>query len=479
MTPYPNKVSSAPRDPSQKLNLCIRSSNKSFAENSWRQLCIAEHFFAKHKDLLHEVYLFNVPTNKCAIDMYENLEIFKQKKLRTFIDFESAQIVQHFNLQSFRSVYLMNAVADAFDPLALYSLQNQIGVVHSSEQLKNLALGKFYETHDIEGATTLLKTYLNADLGEQQKVANEYCKKLSNTLDVTSFASQTTVKSVVSATYNPRDISKPLLIGYDNSLSKHENCRAFVDTLDKNDWEYAIISISDEWKGFTDKLLGYKLFLDTLPDDKIVVLSDTRDVFCCRASKHFLQGFKSKKSDFIACMEILCGGKTEADKPRGNCVPLTAYWKHTHREYKPLRKFVNSGLISGKVSTIKKFFAWAVKEEYTDDQVALGWYMNDFPKEVYADDTAELFHTSLFAHQGGLLDPVTQKQDSPTFAELCGRSAFFLHLPACAPSAQNVMSKYVKTILDMGSSAKTIHPKDFPEVDYDGNFVNGSKLIIK
>jgi hypothetical protein len=478
---YPNKLFEGVRKQTPKINLFIRASNANFSDNSWRQLCIAEQAFHTNPELINEVYLFNVPSNKCAVDMYENLEIFKQKKLRTFIEFEPHQIVQHFSLQPQRSIYLMNSVVDGFDPLAIYCLQDQIGVVHTSEYLKQNNLGKHYKSYEIDNAVNLIKAYATETLETNM---NEFCKKFSdkhvlvNTVKEFGTVPTKPIKSITSSTYSPKDLSVPLVIGYDNNLDRNENTKYFTNTLKKSGWEYAIISISDVWNGFKDKLSGIKSFLDTLPDDKIVVISETHETLCSRTSKQFIQGFKSKGKDIIVSMELLCYGKFESDVPRDQCVPLTKYWQANKREQIPFRKFVSNGLLCGKVSAIKKFYTWAENSGETSEQKALANYMNAFPNEMYADDTAEILHTSVFGFHGGILSYKNQIQDSPTFSELFGRGAFFLHIPGLDDDGQKTIYKYAKVMLDLGTSESSIQRKGVPELDYHGNFVDGSKLII-
>jgi len=477
---YPLKLYDGSRPPTKNLNIFIHSSNSSFTDTVWRQLCIAEHIYLKTPDLLNEVYLFNVPTNKCAVDMYENLEIFKNKKLRTFIDFDPHQIVQHFNLQPQRSVYLMNSVTDVFDPLAYYCLQNQLGVVHSSKFMSANSLGKYYNSYDIDTAASHIKEYLSDPL--ETNYAHEVCKKFSvhkNILDILAKFAKPRIQTLNSTIYNPEDLSKPLVIAYDNTLDKHHNTQYFINSCSNNNWEYVLVSLSEKWNGFKDKTLGIRIFLDTLPNDKIVVISDTRDVICCRTSKQFIQGFTSKQCDFLACMELFCLNKFDAEEPRGNCVPLKKYWAINKRDPMPLRKFVNAGLFCGKVSALKTYLQWSLDNNYTDDQIALGNYMNMYPTKVFADTEADILHTSLYGFNGGVLSTHYQKQDSPTFAELFGSSSFFLHIPGenHAIAGQNVVYKYVKIMLDKGAKNATIHYKDYPEVDYFGNFVDGSKIM--
>ena len=467
LAPYPNKLFEGIRQPSQTLNIFIRASNENFAESSWRQLCIAEHLFLKSPEILNDVYLFNAPSNKCAIEMYENLELFKQKKLRTFIDFEPAQITQHISLQPQRSVYLMNSVVDAFEPLAFYSLQNQIGVVHTSDYLKQNNLGKHYESYDIDAATNHIKSYLT----ESIRPPTEVCKKFENTqalLDAIKAFGKAEVKTN-SKKYSPNDKTIPLVIGNDANL---ENGSSFLNSLTKHNWEYAILSSDNKWQ-------AYKTFLESLPDDKLVIISDTRSVFCCRDSKQFMQGFTSKQSNIIVSMDVLCHGKFETDVSRGQCIPLTKYWKEQKRDKTPLRKFVNGGLVCGKASSLRKLFAWASTQASSSDQILYANYMNAFPNEVYADDAAEILHSSSYALNGGLCSYQNQIQDSPTLAELFGHGAFFLHIPSLDDNCQKTIYKYVKALLDLGANADLLKINNYPDIDFFGNFADGSKLIIK
>jgi hypothetical protein len=466
LLPYPNKVFEGIRKPSPKLNVFIRASNENFAESSWRQLCIAEHLFLKSPELVNDVYLFNTPTNKCAVEMYENLELFKQKKLRTFIDFEPAQIIQHISLQPQRSVYLINSVVDVFDPIAFYSLQNQIGVVHTSNFLKHNNLGKHYASYDLDTAALAIKSYLT----ESIQSPTEVCKKFENTqalLDAMKVFTKAEVKIISSKVYTPNDASIPLVLGNDTNLEKDSY---FLNSLVKNNWEYAILSSDKKWQ-------SYKEFLKTMPDEKLIVISDTRGVICCRDSKQFMKGFQ--KRNIIASMDILCHAKFETDVTRGQCIPLNKYWQENKRDKTPLRKFVNGGIICGKASSLCKLFEWASTKAAMPDQMLYANYMNAFPAEVYADDKAEILHSSTYALNGALFSYENQIQDSPNFAELFGHGAFFLHIPNLDDNGQKNMYKYVKAVLDLGANASLLKINNYPDIDFFGKFVDGSTLIIK
>jgi hypothetical protein len=105
-------------------------------------------------------------------------------------------------------------------------------------------------------------------------------------------------------------------------------------------------------------------------------------------------------------------------------------------------------------------------------------YMNAYPSEVYADDKAEILHSSSYALNGALFSYEHQIQDCPTFAELFGHGAFFLNIPNLEDNGQKTIYKYVKVVLDLGANASLLKNNNFPEIDFFGNFVDGSKLII-
>lgn len=263
---------------------------------------------------------------------------------------------------------------------------------------------------------------------------------------------------ITSAIYNPDDVSKPLVLCYDNMLDKHQNTAYFVKTLNNHQWEYSIIRISTQWKGLEDKIEGVMRKLDTLPDDKVVIVSDTRDVMCIRHPKACLKGFQSFQTDMLVCLEIFCDKTTQPiTKPRPYCVPLKDYWAYHKVNPWPIRRFVNGGLLIGKAKALREFYTWAHLRREIDDQSALGIYMNLFPDRMKCDTDALLLHTSGFGKAAGLNNVKTQRQDSPTFAELFGRAAFFLHIHNHGYAGQKLMYDTVRQILDLGVSADKLN----------------------
>lgn len=266
-------------------------------------------------------------------------------------------------------------------------------------------------------------------------------------------------------------MSTPLLISYDNAPTDTTNL--FRKTLDSNKWDYKILGEGEKWEGFMTKINAYNNFLKTIDDNRIVIISDARDVVCLRGPKAFTKGFESFNRDMVVSMEIFCGGYYDvpADFRCVQCKPLTEYWKYYSITSLPIRKYVNSGLMAGKASALKHCLSWIIDNKFTDDQLGLGNYMITFPERVAADIDASLLHTTTFGVNAGIQSIHVQKHDSPTFAEFFGRAAFFLHIPGMKGTGQCVIYNYVKTMVNTGASNDILcEPYKYKEPEWDEIF---------
>ena len=253
---------------------------------------------------------------------------------------------------------------------------------------------------------------------------------------------------------NIPDLNKPLVVSYDNNIA--ENAIFYINTLNNNNWEYLIVGQGDVWNGFISKIKGYIKFLKTLPSDKIVILTDARDVICCRSPHAFMDAFNSFGGNMVVSMELYCEGYMDINDTNLNkikCVqsiPITQYWKKHNIIKLPDRKYVNSGLICGKVKQLLHELEWAINNNYSDDQLALCNYINAFPDNVTLDIDATLLHTSTFGVCAGIQQIHVQKNDSPTFAEFLGRGSFFLHIPGCHNKGQKTVYNLACKLIDLG-----------------------------
>ena len=129
---------------------------------------------------------------------------------------------------------------------------------------------------------------------------------------------------------------------------------------------------------------------------------------------------------------------------------LKKYWKY-HGKFDPipLRRYVNNGLVAGKVKNLLKFYSYLVDNDFKDDELGLANYVNVYPERVFVDYNAKILNTSGFGVNEGLYDMEKQCQDSSTFAELVGMSSYFLHIPvANMIKGQNYIYTLIYIIID-------------------------------
>jgi hypothetical protein len=240
------------------------------------------------------------------------------------------------------------------------------------------------------------------------------------------------------------DVNIPLVVSFENNFDKNENSCFFKKTLDTNKWEYVFIGEGLVWQGFKTRIISYYNYLLQLPDEKVVLLSDARDVFCMRSPLSFMDCFKTKNIDLnekiiVSAEMFLIKHMDWTDEQMAKVkqrdpnffwqgVPLTNYWSYYKTDILPTRKYLNAGLIIGKAKMLKQAYQWIIAHNYEDDQLGFSCYTNEHPNRVHLDFNAEIIHTSGFGVNGGLYS-YKQNIDSPTFAEMMGMSSYFLHIP--------------------------------------------------
>jgi hypothetical protein len=262
----------------------------------------------------------------------------------------------------------------------------------------------------------------------------------------------------------------PCVVSYENAPS-NENTAFFFETCRRNGWNLIHVGAGEEWRGFMNKIIAYKKVCDELADDRLVVFSDARDVFCVRPPKAFRDGFASFGRDIVVSTEIF--SDTYIDKPDDaqhfKSVPLHAYYRH-HGLTPGIRKYINSGLIAGKAAALRHMWTWILEQKFNDDQFGIHVYANTFPERISLDADAALLHSSTFAVNAGVEGIHIQKHDSPTFAELLGCGAFFLHIPGISIKGQARMYDMVKTHLQAYTSDLLLKMYNYPIPEWNEIF---------
>lgn len=270
---------------------------------------------------------------------------------------------------------------------------------------------------------------------------------------------------ITSENLDLNNLDIPLLITYENNLKNNSNSQFFRQTLINNSWEFVFIGEGKKWNGVEDKIHSYKDYLMNLLPDKIVILSDSRDVICLRGPKtlyNIINKIINNNKIIVSAEMFLLGHMDWTEEQINNKInkesnfffqgiPLNNYWKFYGKENDlPLSKYLNSGLICGRASEIIKALNWIIENNYKDDQLGFAHYTNNFPQFVLLDYEAKILHTSSFGVNGGLYHAERQKNDSPTLSEIYGFSNYFIHIPGLSVSkgqsdVYNLITHILKT----------------------------------
>jgi hypothetical protein len=436
------------------VDIILYETNDTFNSSSLKALYICEEYYRRYPEKLGTVYLINMPENETAYKLKDALMISKDKKLRVFNNLKNHDILTFFKQNTNRTVFLSNSNLNHVTQFMYDIVYNNMLLLHTQ---KKFPFGVYYDVLDTETCLQLLNndTLQNKVFGAAEvesyikQIVDDYKKVLSYVVGLKSTQSKINIHEQSCTDTN--DLAKPLVITYDNE--PNENTQFYIQTLKTNKWDYILIGKGETWGGWTTRMNAYLNILKTLPPNKIVILTYARDVICCRSSSAFMDAYRSFSSDMVVCMELMCDNSF--DKPADyiglQCHPIKKYWKFHSIASPPSRKYVNNGLVAGKVHKLIEMIQYGIDNKYTDDQFALGSFINNHPAAVGVDTEMELFHTSCFGAYAGMLDINLQKTDSPTFAELFGRAAFFLHIPGTIHiNGSKLIYKTVKALIDSG-----------------------------
>jgi hypothetical protein len=229
-----------------------------------------------------------------------------------------------------------------------------------------------------------------------------------------------------------------------------ENAANYARTLRERGWDFRVLGRGAPWRGVITKMFHYAAALRALPANRLVFLTDARDVVCQGTPDGVEEAFaeltERTGAMMLASMEMFCDGLPlnpvpHPDAARAHCVDLRPFWAARGVE-DPYgtdggagveRPFANSGLLAGRAVALLAFVRYAIAEfeagRVARDQVALGRWMNDNPRFVAPDLDARLLHTSGSGVYNGCAHP-RQATDGPNLGQLVwGRGARFLHVP--------------------------------------------------
>jgi hypothetical protein len=156
----------------------------------------------------------------------------------------------------------------------------------------------------------------------------------------------------------------PGLINFKNSFAKFP------------DWNLQIIGMGQEWKGWITRMSAYRDYAQQCDPETLLVCLDGYDVLCLRNSDQFYEDFKKYNRKYVFGAEMQC------DVFGLQCKrPIN--WQ---RENAIQNFYVNGGCVIAKAKDIYFLYNWCIQNGYTrDDQVALGYFMDNFPTQVSLD----------------------------------------------------------------------------------------------
>ena len=276
-------------------------------------------------------------------------------------------------------------------------------------------------------------------------------------------------------------MSNPIVITYDTN--PNECSYRFMSTLVNQKWDFKLIGTNKVWKSFLHRAIDYRdelINIHKINSNQLCVISDCRDVLCVRIPNKFNDIFESFNTKIVVSGEMLCAGYTDhrqVDKEtlnKSNCTPIEGFWKSKGYELNnlPKRKYANAGLLCGYVSDLIEMYSWiietGVKNGIYDDQILLGKYLNIYPEKIEVDIDAILLHTSVFGPSAGYMGKY-QKYDSPSFAEILGRDAFFIHIPGYSIGKGNKMIyDMISLLIDNGFN----NEKFIKQYEYDEDLMS-------
>ena len=437
--------------PSGCLDIALYDSNKTFNESVLKSLLICEEFYTKNPTLMGTVYLFNLPSNDMANKMLDSFTLWNDKKLRIFTSISETDILKYFSNSSNHCVFLSNSVVEHVTPFMYDIVNHGFPLLHTQPLFP---FGIFYDKNNINDCLAKLASYkeLKPPVYDNETYQKHKLEQTQAVQKLCTGFSQGNINIHERLSPSLNDVTKPVVITYDNAPS--ENTQFYIQTLKNNNWEYIVIGKDEKWNGWITRMTAYLHILKTLDPNKVVLLTDARDVLCLRSSASFMDAFAHFKSDMVACMELMCDNRIEIpDNYIGNqCHPITNYWKY-HGMPPPIRQYVNNGLLVGKAFKLIEVLQYGIDNKFIDDQKALGSFINTYPQSVGTDINAEVFHTTCFGSHAGLFDVRMQSDDAPTFSELFGRGAFFLHIPGIMHvKGAKVVYNITKSLLEAGVS---------------------------
>jgi len=198
-------------------------------------------------------------------------------------------------------------------------------------------------------------------------------------------------------------------------------------TLDKFGYDFIPLGLGDAWGGWRYRMQKYWDFCTSRPPEEILILTDADDVLAVRPhhEKELMQTYHQFQRAIVVGAERYCYTVK-------NCHPVPRYWAD-HADLDTQNRYVNAGTMMGPAGKLADLWAWMLASTHTDDQTALGEYVNLYPDIFALDTNSKIFYCHLqkltYAapqvewqgnHIKSITDPVHQVSITPFFVHFAG-----------------------------------------------------------
>ena len=200
-----------------------------------------------------------------------------------------------------------------------------------------------------------------------------------------------------------------IAITYDTDTHNNE-VNNLTKMFQKNNYKYKVLGNGDVWNGWYGRSQAYITYMNTLDNNKYVILCDGRDVVVNCSSHIFLQtAFKLREKNgdkiIVGTEKGCCTGDLNniyrANNIPNNITNFQELYMEQQRQnsakYNNYKfDYINFGLMFGKVDEFKNLFNVLNIQPDQDDQALLHKHYYENPDLLYLDHNQELFSNSSY-----------------------------------------------------------------------------------
>lgn len=163
-------------------------------------------------------------------------------------------------------------------------------------------------------------------------------------------------------------------------------------SLVKNNIDYKILGLGDEWEGFQSKTKYFCKEIteisnninNNVHDDYIIILCDSFDLFFNATNDEILKKYMNITNN----KKILIGSESYC---KGNCYnKQNICFNNTKTTNEEKFPYINSGFIMGNLNMLSNACKYLIKSKINDDQIAWGYYRAFNCNKVILDYNSEM-----------------------------------------------------------------------------------------